>query len=38
MAKMLVLGNVNGTEASSSNQAMRVQTGPGLEDTPIHPV
>jgi hypothetical protein len=35
---MLILGNVNGMEASTSNQAIRVQTGPGLEDMPIHPV
>lgn len=38
MVKLLVLGNVNGMEAGTSNQAMRVPSGPGVEDMPIHPV
>jgi len=29
---------VNGTPAGTSNQAMRVPSGPGVEVMPIHPV
>ena len=35
---MPIWGIVNGMDAGISNQAMRVPTGPGLEDMPIHPV
>jgi hypothetical protein len=39
MAKLDVFpGNVNGTQAGTSNQAMRVPSGPGLAGMPIHPV
>lgn len=32
-----VSGNVNGMEAGTSNQAIRVPSGPGIEHMPIHP-